>query len=292
MKRRNRIPAAAAACLLLFSAAGCGNRQDNSYAELSADDLIEQIITYHGCYGKEADGKVQTLLSALGSRDRRQGRLWQDIMDYWDDADADMQINLDRLPDGLPEDDSLALAVLGYQLNEDGSMQEELLERLAVALHCAEQYPEAYVICTGGGTAARNPAATEGSVMGEWLTAHGLDKKRLIIEDQSRTTAENALNSYSILLKDYPQIRSVAIISSSYHIAWGSLMFEAAFLKYASEHQTAELHVVSNCACDIPLSGWQGNLLRWQTGGMFQLIGKDELASQFYYNLMQRPPLS
>ena len=284
--------AAAAAALLLFPAAGCGSRQKDSFADLSDNELIEQIITYHGCYGEQADEKVQALLTALGSRDSRQGRLWQDIMDYWDYADHDMQINLDKLPDDLPDDDSLALTVLGYQLNDDGTMRPELLDRLEIALKCAGQYPESYVICTGGGTALLNPSVTEGGLMGEWLLAHGIDRKRLIIEDQSRTTAENAVNSYNILLKDYPQVRAAVIISSSYHIAWGSLMFEAAFLRSASENQTPEIHVVSNCACKIrDDSGWQDELLRWETGGMLQLVGRDDLAALYYNNLFQKPPL-
>ena len=91
------------------------------------------------------------------------------------------------------------LTVLGFELNDDGTMQDELIGRLTVALACAEQYPNAYVICTGGGTAKDNPDVTEGGLMGEWMLEHGLDKDRLIIEDQSHTTAENASNSYDIL---------------------------------------------------------------------------------------------
>ena len=40
-------------------------------------------------------------------------------------------------------------------------MKDELLGRLNVALSCAERYPKAYVLCTGGGTARNSPDATE-----------------------------------------------------------------------------------------------------------------------------------
>ena len=40
-------------------------------------------------------------------------------------------IHYDVLPDGLPDTDELAIVVLGFQLNPDGSMRSELTERLS-----------------------------------------------------------------------------------------------------------------------------------------------------------------
>ena len=281
----------AAASLAALSLTGCGSA---SYKKLTDSELIEQIITYHGCYGEKADGKVDELLAELNKRDARQGALWQDIMDYWEYANTELEVNVDKLPDDLPDGDNLALTVLGFELNDDGTMQDELIGRLNVALACAEQYPNAYVICTGGGTARNNPDVTEGGLMGEWMLEHGLDAKRLIIEDQSHTTAENATNSYEILLSDYPQVDSVVLISSSYHIAWGSLLFESAFMKSASEKQTPEIHVISNCSCQIENDIYKSEeILRWETGGMLQMIGNNDLAMQYYLNYgnVEKPKL-
>ena len=260
----------------------------------TADDIIEEIITYHGCYGDKADAKVDELLAELTNLDVRQGALWTDIMKYWDYANTELTVNIDRLPDDLPTGDNLALAVLGFELNDDGTMQDELIGRLTVALNCAEQYPNAYVICTGGGTAKNNPDVTEGGLMGEWMLEHGLDPNRLIIEDKSLTTAENASNSYDIILNDYPQIDSIVVISSDYHIAWGSLLFEAAFMKSASEKQTPPIHVISNCSCKIEndIYLWS-EILRWETGGMLQMVGNNDLAMQYYfdYDNVEKPEL-
>lgn len=266
--------------MMLCSMGSCGKSEPRS-----TDEIIEDIITYHGCYGDQADAKVSELLGELTEQDSRQGKLWTDIMEYWDYANNELQVNVDKLPDDLPDGDNLAIAVLGFELNDDGTMQDELIGRLTVALNCAEQYPNAYVICTGGGTAKDNPDVTEGGLMGEWMLEHGLDEKRLIVENQSKTTAENASNSYDILLKDYPQVDSVALISSSYHIAWGSLLFEAAFMKSASEKQTPEIHVISNSSCQIEndIYLWS-EILRWETGGMLQMVGNDDLAMQYYFN--------
>ena len=288
MKKTAILAAAALLCCL----PGCSGA--SSAAPRSDQAVIQDIITYHGCYGEQADGKVRELLDELNGIDSRQGKLWTEIMEYWDYANNELQVNVDKLPDDLPKDDTLALTVLGFELNDDGSMQDELIGRLTVALACAEQYPNAYVICTGGGTAKNNPDVTEGGLMGEWMLAHGLDEKRLIIEDKSHTTAENASNSYDILLKDYPQVNSVALISSSYHIAWGSLLFESAFMKSASEKQTPEIHVISNCSCKIEndIYLWS-EILRWETGGMLQMIGNDDLAMQYYYDYdnVEKPKL-
>lgn len=256
--------------------------------------VIQEIILYHGHYDKAADQKVRYLLKELTQMDARKGKLWTDIMAYWDYANNDLPINVDTVPEGLPEDDTMAFAVLGYELNDNGTMQDELTGRLELALKCAEQYPNAYVICTGGGTARNNHSVTEAGLMGDWMLRHGLDSRRLIIEDKSRTTAENARNSYDILLKDYPQVNSVVLISSSYHIAWGSLLFEAAFMESASEKQTPEIHVINNTSCPITNNKYLwSEILRWETGGLLQMIGNEQLAQQYYldYEHVEKPVL-
>lgn len=231
--------------------------------------IIQELIAYGGA---QKNDQMQESLRELEKQNPKQGALWTAITDYWDYVNHSMEINIGKLPDDLPDDDRLALVVLGYQLDPDGSMQEELIERLKIALKCAEQYPNAYVICTGGGTSMRNQNVTEAGQMGEWLLANDFPKERLIIEDRSLTTSENALNTYAILQTDYPQIDSVAIVSSDYHIAWGALMFEAVFLRSAAETDAPEMHVVSNCACEYDNNYFSStDMLRWQSAGLLQI---------------------
>ena len=263
-------------------------------ARRTADDIIEDIVLYHGCWDREADAKVEELLEELDTADPRRGVLWRDIMEYWDYVNSDLPVHLNSLPDGLPDDGSLCIVVLGYELNDDGTMKDELLGRLSVALACARQYPNALVLCTGGGTAAGAPDVTEGRSMGDWMLAHGLSRNRLIVEDRSMTTAENAMNSYRILFSDYPAVDSVAIVSSSYHIPWGSLLFEAGLMQSASEHGTRQIRVISNAAYPTTSDVYrEDELLRWQTGGMLQMIGRDDLAMEFYYDYdnVEKPAL-
>ncbi|MBR4200588.1 MAG: YdcF family protein [Oscillospiraceae bacterium] len=278
---------------LLAAVVSLGSSEDyGTTSGRSANEIIQDMITYYGCYEDKAADKINDLKRELYAEDKQQGKLWDEIMDYWKYANSELTVNTERLPDDLPKDDTLCIIVLGFELNADGTMQKELVERLKVAKTCAKQYPDAPVICTGGGTAANRPNVTEAGLMGEWLLENGLSKKRLIIEDRSLTTAENACNTYNILLEKFPKVDSVVLISSSYHIPWGTLMFESAFMKSASEKNTPEIHVISNCSCPVTNDKYTlDNRILYETGGLLQLIGNDALADQYYYNWYTKPKL-
>ena len=234
------------ALLVLVVMAGCfaGTNRDAR----SAEEIVPEIITLYGTYGENASGSIMKLFGELALSDLKARKLWKDIVDYWVWTDTELEVNPNCLPENLPQDDSLCMVVLGFALNDDGSMKEELIGRLTTALNCAEQYPNAYVLCTGGGTAKENAEATEADSMGQWLLENGLDESRLILENQSKNTLENAEFSLDILQEQYPQVNSVALVSSDYHIARASLLFEASFLKLKAEEDAKELHVVSNAA--------------------------------------------
>ena len=232
--------------------------------------------------GEEAAEEIDWLLDTLKETDISQGELWEDIMDYWKYANTDLVINSESLPDNLPKDDSLAIVILGYVLNDDGSMRDELIGRLQVGLDCAKQYPNAYVVCTGGGTAKDNQDVTEAGQMGAWLLENGLAEERLILENQSRSTIENAQFTLDILYTDYPQVDSVAIVSSDYHITRGSLLFETTALMMMEEKKEPEAKVISNCASPAPEKNYTEDYLRgWQMYNMLQLIGDRDLAWQY-----------
>lgn len=252
------------------------------WEKTAQNQMIEDMILYYGCYGEVAAEEIDGCLGSLKKADARRGKLWQDIMNYWGYVNADVVLNTERLPENLPKDDSFALVILGLKLNEDGSMQDELILRLKVALQCAEQYPNTYVVCTGGGTAKENPDVTEAGQMGAWLLENGLAENRLILEDRSMTTIENARFTLDILHRDYPQVSAMAIVSSDYHVKRGSLLFEATSLMMMDELQQPEARVVSNCASPAPDQHFTEDYLRgWQMYNMLQLIGDLDLARQY-----------
>ena len=243
-----------------------------------AQSQIERAVVSNAANGTRDD----EALSALASLDPSLGEKWTRIMDLWE---APVTVNTE-LPDGLPEDDSLCLVGLGFQLNPDGTMRDELVERLKVMLSASEKYPNAIIVCTGGGTAADDPTATEAGRMAEWLEAQGVDPSRLIVEDHSLTTAQNAIYTFDILTERYPQVRQIAIISSDYHIATGTLLFGTEAILRASD-----IEVVSNAAWHAP----SGSLsAMFQAGALIELSGDVETAFEIYYetyDIHELPPL-
>ena len=239
---------------------------------------IERAVVSYAAAGT----RDEQALSALASLEPSLGEKWTRIMDLWD---APVSVN-EQLPDDLPDDDSLCLAALGFQLNPDGTMREELVERLKVLKAASEQYPNALIVCTGGGTTAEDPAATEAGRMAEWLESQGVNPSRIIVEDHSLTTAQNAIYTFDILNEQYPQVRQIAIISSDYHIATGTLLFGAEAILRSSD-----IEVVSNAAWQAP-SGTLSTM--FQAGALIELSGDVKTAFEIYYDtydIHELPPL-
>ena len=263
MKRSSLIRILIVCIAVLFLSSALADEQ----AQDPAQQCIEKaVVSYAACGERDEEA-----LSALSSVDPALGEKWTHIMDLWE---APVTIS-DELPDGLPGDDSLCLVALGFQLNPDGTMREELIGRLNVVLAASEKYPNAFIACTGGGTAAEDETATEAGRMAEWLEAHGIDPARLIVEDRSLTTAQNAIYTFDILEEKYPQVAQIAIISSDYHIATGMLLFSAEAILRDSGVQ-----VDGNAAWHAP----GGSLsTMFQAGALIELSGDTETAFEIYY---------
>ena len=246
----------------------------------TVQDITKELAVYYGTYGSGAEERIAELLEELYTVDAVSGAKWESIMRLWKTVNENTEINENILPDGLPETDELCMIVLGFQLNPDGSMKDELIERLIVAKASAEKYPNALIVCTGGGTASGNPEATEAGEMAKWLTGNGVDPQRVIVEDRSLTTAQNAIYTYQILTEQHPQVKQLAIVSSDYHIATGTLLFSAEATLQAEEAGKESMAVVSNAAWHAP-SGTLSAM--FQAGALTELSGDVETAFEIYY---------
>ncbi len=273
------------ACLVMLVLFSLGIFLPAPAENRSPQDLIEEMIVYYGTYGEEAGDQIQADLAELEKADPDQAARWRDILALW--QTKDLELNADVLPDNLPDTDELCMVALGFQLNPDGTMRDELIQRLQVVARSAEKYPNAWIVCTGGGTAAENPDATEAGKMAEWLREHGIREERIIVEDRSLTTAQNAIYTYELIREKCPQVSQIAILSSDYHIATGVLLFGAQAIL-----TDANIRVTSNACWKAP-SGSLSSM--FQAGALIELSGDVETAFAIYYetyDIHELPPLN
>lgn len=238
----------------------------------STQPYIRQILNYYRYYQQQAWEEMGLLLEQISSIDAREGEVWKEILESWNWANGKMEVHADVLPDGLPEDDSLCIVVLGYQLEADGSMQPELVSRLEVALASAQKYPNAFLVCTGGQTASVE-GVTEAGQMAAWLRAKGVDKDRLILEERSLSTTQNAIYTYALLCREYSQVRHVAVITSDYHVRQGCLMFQVQSLYGTCYQGGQKIDVVGNAVCQTTKSSSAS--VDTQARGIAQIAGID-----------------
>ena len=233
--------------------------------------ILEELIY------EKADGKdISELLEKLREINPDARAAWDEILLFWDATREDGYVNTlesggtaisqidgcpvedahegTLLPEGLPDDDSLCIICLGFQLYSDGRMRDELVGRLEVARACAMQYPKAWILVTGGPTAIQDRTITEADVMADWLIENGVEEERILIENRSMTSATNALFSYELLNENYPQVTDVAIVSSDYHISLGSQVFQAQFIMAREFGSRTELNVVANASYNVDMN--------------------------------------
>ena len=218
-------------------------------------ECIQSLLNYYSYHKEAAATDINCLLYELSELDPKLGQVWGSIMEYWSYVNDDMTLYPEILPNGLPQTNALCIVVMGYALADDGSMRGELLGRLEAALASAQKYPNAFVLCTGGGTAQYNKNATEAGQMAKWLQSKGVSKDRIIIEDQSRSTASNAINSYEILSKKYPQVTHLAVVTSDYHLPRSCLLFHAQTTIKAMEYGLEPLVIAANASYQTSRKG-------------------------------------
>lgn len=197
-------------------------------AASDTEDYIQRMIQYYLTYQEQAEEEIGVLLEYLSQTDPALGQTWRNIMESWSYCNSGMVLNPGILPEGLPQDDSLCIVILGYDLKDDGSMKEELIDRLVVGLSSALKYPNAYVAVTGGAT-SDVAGVTEASQMAQWLRERGIEEERLILETKAGSTLQNVTRLSRILCNDYPQIRNVAVVTSDYHIRQACTLFSTMF---------------------------------------------------------------
>lgn len=199
------------------------------------------------CNAADTLEEVRALLEDIAENDEELNadmQIVQAVFSYWDRANENDFVNSGDIPSDLPDDNSLCIVILGYSLSPNGEVRDELMTRLDAGIEAAIKYPNAYVLVTGGGTALFAPEIKEADKMAEYLIQNGIDPSRIIVENESLSTSENAVYSRRLLESSYPQISDLFIVTSDYHVPMASHIFEGWFIMTNSD-----LRVISNYAC-------------------------------------------
>ena len=138
-------------------------------------------------------------------------------------------------PSLIPVRGKHAFVVLGYQL-QNGQMTDELKGRCDAAADAALAFPDSIIVCSGGATGSNNPDNnTEAGLMKRYLAeVRGIDPGRIYIDELAMTTAENALNTFGILMEQ--AVETMTIVTSDYHQKWGQVLYNALAAVYRADH--------------------------------------------------------
>ena len=213
------------------------------------DSIWKEAFELYGktCDAKETVEAVMPQVTELAGSDEETDaylKALNDLFSYWDGVNEKGFVSR-SIPEDLQDDGSLCIVILGYALTPSGEVRDELICRLDAGMEAAAKYPNARVLVTGGGTALFDPSVKEADKMAEYLIQKGLDPSRLIVENDSMTTSENAIYSEKVLRTAYPDVRDIMIVTSDYHVPMACQIFEGWFIMNDSD-----LEVISNYACD------------------------------------------
>jgi len=114
----------------------------------------------------------------------------------------------------LPDEQPDAVLVLGCGIFPDGQLTYSLRSRLDTAYDALEKYEEAFCIVSGG-QGANEPVA-EAQTMRDYLVSRGVNPARIVMEPDSRNTAENMRNS-AVIMAQHGAI-TAAVVTSDYHV--------------------------------------------------------------------------
>lgn len=103
--------------------------------------------------------------------------------------------------------------VLGCKVNGTEA-STTLADRLDTAVEYLREYPHSMCIVTGG--KGNDEHISEAQCMEEYLVASGIEKSRIIKEEQAKNTRQNLLYSKEIIEKEGLNPRAV-IVTSNYH---------------------------------------------------------------------------
>ena len=127
-----------------------------------------------------------------------------------------------------------AVVVLGAGVNgTEPSLS--LLVRLEAALDYISDKPDIPIVVTG----SKGPGEdiSEAECMADWLIAHGVERGRVLLEDQADNTEENIRYSREILREQgVDTTANIAVVSADYHLYRASLYWGGPWMVPVAAH--------------------------------------------------------
>lgn len=105
-----------------------------------------------------------------------------------------------------------AIVILGYGLNDNGTMRTILRRRVLTGLAVAQFFPQSPVIVTGGNP--RN-GRTEAGQMRNMLVLLGFPDNRILVEDRANSTVQNA--RFAVPLAQQAGTSGIILVTSTTH---------------------------------------------------------------------------
>jgi uncharacterized SAM-binding protein YcdF (DUF218 family) len=120
------------------------------------------------------------------------------------------------------------IIVLGAQVRESGP-SVVLQYRLDAAIDYLNKNPDTICIVSGG--QGVNEPFSEAEGMAKYLLENGIEKDRILLEDESRNTVQNIQNSKDIMEELY---NGVGIVTNNFHVFRAVQLAKAQGLKCVS----------------------------------------------------------
>lgn len=138
-----------------------------------------------------------------------------------------------------------AFITLGLRLNENGYLENEAIGRLNKTLEAYNGQKESFIIVSGGN---KKNNRTEAKAMKEWLVRRKIPDHKIIEENESKDTVENAIYSMRIVNKE--KFQSFSLITSDTHIKRAFILFKrldfynklSSFIIFTTEKVTTSLN--------------------------------------------------
>jgi uncharacterized SAM-binding protein YcdF (DUF218 family) len=196
----------------------------------------------------------------------------------------------DRFPPWNGVGTPAGIIILGGMIDPDLSairgepMLGDSTERLIVIATLARRYPDARIVFSGGNGSVVPGGASEAEVARGIFESFGIARERILLEDRSRTTAENARLTAE-LVKPRPG-ELWLLVTSAFHMPRAIAAFRHAsfpVVAYPVDWQTSgrsddywpSTSIVGGLgSLDLASHEWQGLLAYWLSGRTTELLPK------------------